>query len=159
MNIIKAIFNLLTMKEKYIGRVIIILLFTLTSCSSRVVLFKANANGKSIKYRPCIPKGYNTVTNIYENERITTFVYSDSSIIYFSNNTAPSSFYLTAYLKYGKDLNIKFCASDTIIINGMNDKGKYWEDRKIKHIVYGYRNVQSDYKEMFDKILGSIVIK
>lgn len=147
------------MQEKYMGQVFIILLFTLTSCSSRVVSFKTNANGKSIKYKLSIPKGYNTTTNIYENERIKTFVYSDSSSIYFSDNTAPSSFYPDAYLKYGKDLNVKFHAGDTIIINGKDDKGKYWEDRKLKHIVYGYRKVQSDCKEMFDKILDSIVIK
>jgi hypothetical protein len=58
---------------------------------------------------------------------VKTFIYSDSSSIFFSDNTAPGSFYPDAYLKYGKDLNINFLANDTITINGMDDKGRYWK--------------------------------
>lgn len=134
-------------------------IFILAACSSKITSFKVNGNGKSLSYSLSIPKGYKTRIDNYENERVKTFLYPDSSSIFFSDNVAPSSFYPDAYVKYGKDLNIKFLAADTITINGMDDKGRYWEDRKIKHVVYGYRKVPLDKKEIFDKALNSIVIK
>jgi hypothetical protein len=145
--------------KKRIHYFFIVQLFVLAACSPKIVSFKVNNNGKPISYMLSIPKGYKTLIENYENERVKRFLYADSSSIFFSDNVTPSAFYPDAYLKYGKDLNIKFLASDTITINGKDDKGKYWEDRKIKHIVYGYRKVPSDKKEMFDQILDSIVIK
>ncbi len=106
-----------------------------------------------------LPKGYKTIVANYENERVKTFLYPDSSSVFFSDNVVPSAFYPDAYLKYGKDLNMKFLANDTITINGIDDQGRYWEDRKIKYIVYGYRKVTSGKKVIFDKILDSIEIK
>jgi hypothetical protein len=52
-----------------------------------------------------------------------------------------------------------FLSSDTIIINGTDEEGRYWEERKVKNIVYGYERVPFEKKEMFDKILNSIIIK
>jgi len=116
-------------------------------------------NDKLIEYRLSIPKGFKTDINIYENEKVKVFTYQDSSSIYFSDNTAPSSFYPGAYLKYGEDLNIKFLVNDTLSINGKDDKERYWEDRKVKHIIYGYRKVPYESKNIFDSALNTIRIK
>jgi hypothetical protein len=106
-----------------------------------------------------IPKGYTVKDMDYENERAKVFLYPDSSRLFFSDNIKPSSFYPDAYKKYGKDINLKFLSADTITIDGIDDAGKIWKERKEKNIVYGYMKVPPEKKGIFDSILNTIILK
>jgi len=139
-------------------------LIEMCSCSeTKIVSYKiTEESGREFHYYIKIPKGY-TVKKMFtehkraaEYENVKRFKYPDSSMIFFSDNLRPSAFYPDAYRKYGKHIHLIFLSADTITINGLDEAGKYWEDRKIKHIVYGYRNVPLSKKGQFDKILDNI---
>jgi hypothetical protein len=109
------------------------------------------------RYQMDIPKGY-TVSKVYSDDHTTdkVFWYPDSTGVYFSDDINPSAFYPDAYRKYGKGISILFAVTDTITINGIDPKGRLWEDRKMKHVVFGYRKVPVNKKEQFDKILNTM---
>ena len=136
---------------------VVVLIFS--SCSKKIASYNLKIQGKEIKYKLILPQKSKLKIDIYEGETVKTYSFPDSSSVYFSDNVAPSAFYPDAYKKYGKDLNVNFLINDSITINGIDEKGRYWEERKIKNIVYGYRKVPGGKKRIFDDILNSIEIK
>lgn len=136
------------------------MLMTFGCATAKKVSFKViDSQGQKIHYQMRIPKGYIVKIMNYENERAKVFLYSDSSRFFFSDNTKPSAFYPDAYKKYGKDINIKFLSTDTITINGVDEAGKFWKERKAKIVVYGYMKVPIEKKEEFDSIINKVIAK
>ena len=131
------------------------------SCSTtKTVSFKLRGNdGQKFNYQMRIPKGYTVREMDFENERAKVFLYPDSSRLFFSDNVKPSAFYPQAYKKYGKDLNLNFLTNDTITINGTDEAGNFWEERKAQNVVYGYMKVSLEKKGMFDSILNNLIKK
>lgn len=128
--------------------------------TTKKVSFKViDSQGQKIHYQMCIPKGYIVKIMNYENERAKVFLYPDSSRFFFSDNTKPSAFYPDVYKKYGKDINIKFLSTDTITINGVDEAGKFWKERKAKIVAYGYMKVPIEKKEEFDSIINKVITK
>jgi hypothetical protein len=146
------------MKNRIFVPFIGMLVLNFYSCRVSNVYFTVVDNKQSLKYGLSIPKGFQKRMHLFENGRTILFVYPDSSLLYFSDNTKPSAFLSDAYNKYGKDINIKFLISDTITICGVDSSGNYWKDRKNKKVVYGYRNVVPDRKSTFDNIVNNLIM-
>lgn len=143
-------------------KIIFIWSILLISCSTtKTVSYKVTDNkGKTFIYQAKIPKGFKTKVTNYEHGWYKDFIYPDSSMFFFSNNILGGfPFPPDAYINYGKDLNLKFISVDTITLNGILNSGSLWKIQKATNVMYGYIQVPSDKKEIFDKILDSIVIK
>ncbi|PVD49287.1 hypothetical protein DC498_25805 [Terrimonas sp.] len=138
---------------------ILIQVFVLTACSTKVASFKVNADGKTVKYKMSVPKGYKYIPIDYQHARGKIFLYPDSSSLFFTNDTKSGMIYPEKFKKYGSDVGMKFLTNDTLVLKGSDDKERYWEERKLKNIVYGYMKVPPDKKEIFDKLLNSITTK
>ena len=135
--------------------------FLVAGCrATKIVSFiVADQQGLKFHYQMKIPKGYTMKEMGFENEKTKMFIYQDSSRLFFSDNIKQSAFYPDAYKKYGSDLNLKFLSSDTITISGIDVEGKLWEERKVRHVVYGYMKVPLEKKEMFDITLNGFISK
>lgn len=147
------------MKNSNIIYVFLIQLFALYACSKKIASFKVNADDKTVEYKMLIPKGYEYVPIDYQHARGKVFLYPDSSSLFFTNDIKSGMIYPEKFKKYGSDVGMKFLTNDTLVLNGTDDKGRYWEERKIKNVVYGYMKVPLDKKETFDKLLNSITTK
>ena len=147
------------MKNKFISALFLI---AIVGCSeTKTISYKRiGENGRKLYYYVKIPKGYIAkrffVGRAAEYEGGVFFIYPDSAMIFISDNVRPGAFYPDAYRKYGKGINLIFLIRDTITISGVDDSGRYWEDRKFKPILYGYRKVPTNKKEQFDKILDGV---
>jgi len=135
--------------------------FLSPGCSStKIVSYKIfDKNEKKVTYQIRIPKGFTTTETVYESERFKVFLYPDSSKLFFSNKVALYAFYPDAYKKYGKDLNLKLLSADTLTINGVDESGRIWKDRKATNVVYGYIQVPPEKKGIFDSIINRVIIK
>jgi hypothetical protein len=143
---------------RYTTILILSILFSFGCSTTKMVSYKTVDNkGKKFTYKVRIPKRFTTKETDYENERFKMFSYTDSSRFFFSDNIAPSSFYPDAYKKYGKDINLKFLSVDTITINGIDNKGNLWKERKAGIIVYGYSQVPPEKEAVFDRILDNVI--
>jgi hypothetical protein len=138
---------------------ILIQIIVLTACSTKFASFKVNADSKTVKYKMLLPKGYKYIPIDYQHARGKVFLYLDSSSLFFTNDTKTGMIYPEKFKKYGSDVGMKFLTNDTLVLNGTDDKGRYWEERKMKNIVYGYVKVPPDKKEIFDEALNSIITK
>ena len=56
-------------------------------------------------------------------------------------------------------MHLKFAINDTIQIDGQDDQGRIWKDRKLTYIVCGYGKVPVEKKEVFDGALQNVIIK
>lgn len=131
----------------------------LTSCTSKIASFKVNVDSRTMEYSISIPAGYKYISMDYQHARGKIFLYPDSSSIFFTNDIKSGAIYPEKFKKYGNDVGMKFLTNDTLVINGTDDKGRYWEERKMKNIVYGYMKVPPSKKELFDKVLNSITVQ
>jgi len=129
----------------------------IASCSYHTVTFTTYNDPKTHQLK--IPAGFILTKKSYENENAFTYEYPDKSRIFFSDNIHPSSFYPDAYQKYGNNLNLLFITNDTVTISGVDSSGRYWQTRKMKNIVYGYMQVLSERKQLFDSILNRLINK
>ena len=118
-----------------------------------------NYHHKKIFYLD-IPKGgyldnRKTLTGDYHSEY--RFVYSDSSIIYITNDESRGS---TLNFKNRVDSGIDFYQKkhllDTLSHTSLQKDGRSWKETVVGEIVVGYINVSSDKKELYDKALATI---
>lgn len=133
--------------------------FVLIACSNKMVSFKVYADGRTLEYKLLIPKGYKYIPVDYQHARGKVFVYPDSSRLYFTNDVKSGMIYPEKFKKYGSDVGMKYLTNDTLVLSGIDDEGRYWEERKTKNVVFGYTKVPPGRKEMFDTLLNQVAAK
>jgi hypothetical protein len=89
----------------------------------------------------------------YDEYRIN---YSDSSVIYITNNSWSGS---RLNYKNRFDAGIKTISrseNDTLRINGVQQNGRLWEERFVGQVVVGYVNLKPKNKTVFDEALSTL---
>ena len=133
-------------------------IFLIVSCST---LQKST----TIKYSP-IKKGKSYYLDITAEFQFTGnkggdgelehfYTFSDSSLIYITNFGGTPNYKNIrkqgVYYQLFEALN----NGDTLILEGKNKKGNYWKNITINKINLGYKNVNINSKDEFDKILDT----
>lgn len=144
---------------KYINSILILVL---VSCSSMhdysKISYRTEIANIPVKIKMDIPKGYEELVLIRGSELEKQFWYKDSSVIYITASRVPLINYehITATGKYGE----RQFLNDTMSLTGLDNRGFYWKDIKIKSGgSIGYANVSKPNKEKFEKALYSMVLK
>lgn len=116
----------------------------------------------SIKAKAILPEGF--TKEIIEAGQNTEyhFLYSDSSIIYITDEKGTPTINYKNIDNDSIAIQKSFLASmenDTLTLQGKNELGKYWKNKKLKEISIGYLNVPESRKADFDKAISSIKMK
>jgi len=133
---------------------IAIALFSITSCTYKLIRYKTYVNHKVNFYKFKIPKNY--IRSEFDNEResATIFKYTDSSYITVSDDIADQAFPPDAVKKYGNDVTSQFLAHDTIIFDGYDQQFGFWRIGKLKNIVINYGAKDKKKKALFDSLFS-----
>jgi len=140
---------------------IVVILLIIVSCKATQessVSYSTN----SIKAKAILPKGF--TKEIIEAGQNTEyrFLYSDSSIIYITDEKGTPTINYKNIDNDSIAIQKSFLASmenDTLTLQGKNELGKYWKNKKLKEISIGYLNVSENRKADFDKAISSIKMK
>lgn len=129
------------------------------SCADKgLVKFKMNSyqEGKLL-YSMEIPEGY--TFNKYSDDhgyKEYHYTYENGNTIFITDDAkSGSSFIKFETIDYGNLIRSKILFNDTTNVSGMFE-GKLWKQVKESSIVYGYFNVDSTQKEMFDQALETL---
>lgn len=141
----------------------LLLILLLFSCSSEkgltAVKYKASKFSKNT-YKIMLPKGFK-ITEIHGgNEwRELSYEYNNNSVFYITNERGRPTILLRNIQNDTLALqktSLAFFLNDTITIQGIDKKGKYWKNKYDGKVNIGYLNISIEKKEEFDKILSSI---
>jgi hypothetical protein len=135
-----------------------VIIVTGVSCSpgKAIVFTSADRTGKPVAYALSIPKGSKSVQFGNPHYKGTSFVYPDSSMIFFTDDVTHSQIYRGGRMIYPRDLRMKFITNDSLTIRGVDTAGGHWEERKRGSIIYGYWNVPPAKKPLFDSLLNRL---
>lgn len=81
--------------------------------------------------------------------------YKDSSVIYLSSLTGSGTLNELLLNRQQDNYNKRFM-SDTASFAGIDEKGNYWKEVKNGSLRYGYLNVPTDKKAIFDDAITSL---
>jgi|GEM_PF-6053144 len=152
--------NRIDMKTLNITSLILISSFSLISCLSKSVNeFELNVKDNTSTVRIGAPEGFDiskyTDDNGYREHH---YQYEDGSILYITDDIdSGSDFNEYKAKEYGENIYLRIAISDSIDIGGKHE-GKYWREIKKEGIVYGYLNVPSDRKSLFDDVLENEIV-
>lgn len=115
-----------------------------------------------IKAKATVPEGF--TKEIIEAGQNTEhhFLYSDSSLIYITDEQGTPTINYKNINNDSIAIQKSFLASmenDTLTLQGKDNLGRYWKNKKLKEISIGYLNVTESRKADFDKAILSIKIK
>lgn len=147
------------MRQKQVSPLLLVCFF-IFSCSSKIIIFKTIDDNKEVRFKIAVPKKHRLLIVKGSHEKEYNIIFPDSSTIFISDNVSSGSFVnREKYTKYGKDVGLKFLTQDTLKLNGVDEAGQYWEERKMKNLIYGYIKVSLKRKLEFDNILNSLTNK
>lgn len=81
--------------------------------------------------------------------------YTDSSMIYISDADGISTVN-DSIVRIKKNRNYTQNRNDSIFVTGLAANGKYWLEREFKGLRYGYFNVSSNKKQLYDNAVKSL---
>jgi hypothetical protein len=104
-----------------------------------------------------LPKGYE-LKKLKDDEGYREYqaVYPDGSVIYITDDEKSGGSNNAKEEKYGANVYVQILASDTLVLDGSNNDGRYWKEHKQGKIVVGYFSVPPDKKVEFDKALATL---
>lgn len=148
------------MKNKiYILPIVLLLLF---SCSTTTVIYKCKTYEKPQEYsifKAKIPTRFKKVEKFYDNSYEVFYVYSDSSIIFFSNNKwsgSQNNILNRIESKLQDTITFKKSLTDSIYLSNAQKDGKLWKENVLNDVIIGYKNVYPQDKQKFDAAIKSI---
>ncbi len=127
----------------------------LISCvSSKSLKLETYEEGKKIRYILDLPSGYEFKENQGEVFKEYHFLYPDGSVFYFTDDyESGGAVNKDKIEKYGDDILVKIAINDTLDINGSNEEGKYWREKKETNVVIGYISATKERKVEFDNVI------
>ncbi|HNS12469.1 MAG TPA: hypothetical protein PKM97_07605 [Bacteroidia bacterium] len=147
--------------NKYYLSLVFILTFGQCSTETKTIRYKSydrDAN-KTAVYTLQIPKGYKLFTWTGDHVRQQEYWYSDSSVIYLTNNLGSNAINESNIRQqegaYAKRFQA-FLSNDTITLSGVDSIGKYWKEVKLQKICLGYAGVENEKLEIFERALTLI---
>jgi hypothetical protein len=154
------------MKTNIIVFVILAIIFSCSAQKDFVKIkyqnnFLTNSKSKPFKKKVFvlkIPNKFAIIKEDYNPEyKEVVYKYSDSSIIYITdNNLSGSSLNGSNKLSIGIEI-ISKKLNDTIELSGKQKDNKCWKESFFDEIVIGYLNVPENKKVEFDKAIASII--
>lgn len=86
------------------------------------------------------------------------YLYKDSSIIYITSIQGAGTINEAEIIQDPTLYNKRFF-SDTLTIQGMSNNGNFWREVKCFNVFYGYSNVPSIKKALFDSVINSASVR
>lgn len=147
--------------------ILVLVLVLVVSCKMSYAFSKETVTLNQKDYTLNLPVGYDILI-VSANQKLGyKFIYKDSTTVYIHlDDVNPNLIRIRSlgdsiiferfekldFSFLGKEYGIK----DTIDLSGLDSSsGLYFRDLKINEIGYGYFNVKSEDKELFDKIIDS----
>jgi len=146
--------NFFKMKKKIL--ILFVLLFI--SCGSiDTVKFTVYEAGKKNIYSTKLPSGYIITKHNGEIFEEIHYNYSDGSIFYYTNDyQSGGNVNKEKIKKFGEKILIKTAVNDTLDINGINEFGREWREKKRSNLILGYINASTEMANKFDKAIENI---
>lgn len=137
-------------------------IFLFYSCQSsnklRTIHFDSYAGKNVLNAKLKIPvwSSIKKISADAENGKENQYLYADSSVFYITNKQGTPNY---SVIRGQDDAYSKQFISDSLSLTGIDEKGNYWREIKYLNLFYGYKNVPSNKKQVFDKVLSTLKIK
>ncbi|MFV1883268.1 MAG: hypothetical protein ACMZ7B_02085 [Balneola sp.] len=104
-----------------------------------------------------IPSNFEEKYIIGDHEREKDYVFPDSSIIFITDDITGNSFANSKNLKGLDFLTLSnYWDSKEANLEGIQEDGRVWRQKKLEGVTVGYLNVHVLQKEKFDSIINSL---
>lgn len=121
------------------------------------VVFRTQKDSHRIDHFLMIPSNFEEKYIIGDHEKEKDYVFPDSSIIFITDDITGNSFANTKNLKGLDFLTLSnYWDSKEANLEGVQEDGRVWRQKKINGVTVGYLNVHVLQKEKFDSILNSL---
>lgn len=135
----------------------IIVFCLIISCStlSESVTYK---NSKT-KVKLRLEKGFDKQIIEQGQDLLYKFTYPDESVLYITDESGTPSINYKNIDNSPSGIQKSFISNiegSTLTLQGVDENGKYWKNKKLKNISIGYLNTSEKHRKQFDDILLSV---